>query len=100
VFPYAGLALGWPSRAGDITPRLPLAITLHTDRFDEREVRAKIEAYDRRRAAIQPYRNQRAVDRFGRLDEYGWTEEKARQYAVSERADFGAFIRRKGFDLR
>jgi nitroreductase/FMN reductase [NAD(P)H] len=100
VFPYAGLALGWPARAGDITPRLPLAVTVHTDRFDERDVRAKIEAHDRRRAAIQPYRNQRAVDRFGRMDDYGWSEEKARQYATPERTDFGAFIRRKGFDLR
>jgi nitroreductase/FMN reductase [NAD(P)H] len=100
VFPYAGLALGWPARAGDITPRLPLAVTVHTDRFDEHDVRAKVEAHDRRRAAIQPYRNQRAVDRFGRIDDYGWSEEKARQYATPERADFGAFIRRKGFDLR
>lgn len=100
VFPYAGLALGWPARAGDITPRLPLSVTLHTDRFDERDVRAKIEAHDRRRAAIQPYRSQRAVETFGKYDDYGWTEEKARQYAVPERADFGAFVRRKGFDLR
>jgi len=100
VFPYAGLALGWPSRPGDITPRLPLAVTLHTDRFDERDVRAKVEAHDRRRAAIQPFRNQRAVEKFGRLDDYGWTEEKARQYAVPERTDFGQFIRRKGFHLR
>ena len=100
VFPYAGLALGWPSRAGDITPRLPLAVSLHTDRFDERDVRAKIEAHDRRRAGIQPYRNQRAVEKFGRMDDYGWSEEKARQYAVPERADFGEFVRRKGFNLR
>ncbi|MCC6470069.1 MAG: nitroreductase family protein [Alphaproteobacteria bacterium] len=100
VFAYAGLALGWPSQPGAITPRLPLSVTLHTDRFDERDVRAKIEAHDRRRASIQPYRTQRAVEKFGRMDDYGWSEEKARQYAVPERADFGAFIRRKGFDLR
>jgi nitroreductase/FMN reductase [NAD(P)H] len=100
VFPYAGLALGWPSRAGDITPRLPLAVTLHTDRFDDSDARARIAAYDRRRTAIHPYRFQRAVDRFGRAASYGWSEDKARQYASPERTDFGAFVRRKGFDLR
>jgi nitroreductase/FMN reductase [NAD(P)H] len=30
---------------------------------------------------------------------YGWSQDKARQYSVSERADFGAFIRDKGFNL-
>lgn len=31
---------------------------------------------------------------------YGWSEDKARQYWVSERADFGTFIRQKGFSLK
>ena len=30
----------------------------------------------------------------------GWSEDKARQYSKSERADFGVFVRRKGFDLK
>jgi len=31
--------------------------------------------------------------------EYGWSEDKARQYSKPERADFGAFVRAKGFRL-
>ncbi len=55
VFPYAGLALGWPKSEGYLTPRLPLAATLHTDRFGDARIRDLVEAYDKRR----PYRTQR-----------------------------------------
>jgi len=30
---------------------------------------------------------------------YGWSEDKVRQYAHPERADFGAYVRRIGFRL-
>jgi nitroreductase len=100
VFPVAGLALGWPAADGTISPRLPLAATVHTDRFDDSAVAAQVAAYDERRATLQPYARQRAVEKFGEVAAYGWSEDKARQYATPERADFGTFIRRKGFDLR
>jgi nitroreductase len=100
VFPVAGLCVGYPAEEGRITPRLPLQVTVHTDRYDETGVKEKIEAYDRRRDAVLPYRKQRNPERFGKADFYGWSEDKARQYAVAERADFGAFIRNKGFSLK
>lgn len=99
VFPIAGLAVGWPSRDGEVALRLPLAARVHTDRFDEADLSAQIDAYDRRRAAVQPYRRQRDEARFGRVELYGWSEDKARQYAGPERADFGAYIRAQGFKL-
>ena len=37
--------------------------------------------------------------RFGRAEFYGWSEDKARQYANPERADFGAYAKRRGFRL-
>jgi len=46
------------------------------------------------------YGRQRNPERFGKVDFYGWSEDKARQYAVPEREDFGAFIRSQGFSLR
>jgi len=49
---------------------------------------------------VLPYRRQRRPEQFGEAPFYGWSEDKARQYAVSERADFGAFIRRHGFSLK
>ena len=100
VFPVAGLCVGYPAETGRITPRLPLEVTAHVDRHDETGLREKIEAYDRRRHALLPYRRQRYADRYANSDFYGWSEEKARQYSVSERADFGAWIRSKGFSLK
>jgi FMN reductase [NAD(P)H] len=99
VFPVAGLTVGYPAQSGQITPRLPLDVTVHTDRFDETMLTEKIDSYDRRRHALQPYRKQRHVARYGTAEFYGWSEDKARQYAVPERADFGEFIRAKGFNL-
>ncbi len=99
VFPVAALGVGWPSFEGVMSPRLGLDITIHRDHYDERALRDKISAYDQRREAVQPYKTQRYVDRFGESAAYGWSEDKARQYSVPERADFGAFVRRKGFKL-
>jgi nitroreductase/FMN reductase [NAD(P)H] len=99
VFPVAALGVGWPSFEGVMSPRLGLDVTIHRDRYDERGLKAKIVVYDRRREAVQPYKTQRYTDKFGTSDGYGWSEDKARQYSVPERADFGAFVRRKGFKL-
>jgi nitroreductase/FMN reductase [NAD(P)H] len=99
VFPVAGLGLGWPAARGHISARLPLAVTVHVDRFRETGLREKIDDYDRRRTGIHPYAKQRYIEDFGMQPDYGWSEDKARQYSRPERADFGAFVRRKGFNL-
>jgi nitroreductase/FMN reductase [NAD(P)H] len=99
VIPIAGMCVGWPAEEGGITPRLSLGTTVHEERFNENDLAAEINAYDRRRATTGPYRNQRELERFGRNEFYGWSEDKARQYATPLRADFGAFVRAKGFRL-
>jgi FMN reductase [NAD(P)H] len=99
VIPVAGMALGWPAEAGAISPRLPLSVTVHEERFDEGDLAGKIDAYDRRRAASRPYRRQRDPAHFGSAEFYGWSEDKARQYATPQRADFGAYVRGQGFCL-
>jgi nitroreductase len=99
VFPFAGLCVGYPARGNRITPRLPLAVTLHTDRYDDAGLSAQLARYDERRNAIQPYARQRDPERFGQVERYGWTTDKARQYAVMEREGFGAFVRAQGFKL-
>lgn len=98
VFPVAGLALGWPAKTGEISPRLPLDATMHVDRFRE-TTREMVDGYDRRRTAVQPYAQQRFTEEYGTAPDYGWSEDKARQYSKPERADFGAFVRAKGFRL-
>jgi nitroreductase/FMN reductase [NAD(P)H] len=99
VFPVAGLGLGWPARETYVSLRLPLSVTVHRNRFTEAGIKDAVDAYDRRRAGVQPIRAQRAVARFGTADFYGWSEDKVRQYATPERADWGAFVRGKGFRL-
>jgi nitroreductase len=99
VIPIAGMCVGWPAEEGGITPRLSLGTTVHEERFKEKDLAAEINAYDHRRATTRPYRNQRDLERFGRSEFYGWSEDKARQYATPLRANFGAFVRAKGFHL-
>lgn len=99
VFPLAGLCVGYPAAEGQISPRLPLDVTVHLDRFDESTLAERVEAYDRRRAELQPYAKQRYPALYGTQEAYGWSEDKARQYSQPERADFGAFIRDKKFRL-
>jgi len=98
VIPVAGMCVGWPSEPGHISPRLGLDGTIHRGTYDEGELPARVDAYDRRRAAIHPYKP-RDPARWGEVPFYGWSEDKARQYGVPQRADFGAFVRNKGFRL-
>jgi nitroreductase len=99
VIPVAGMCVGWPEDEAHITPRLSLDTTVHQDRFDDAALAAEVDAYDRRRHAVHGYRRQRDPARFGEAAFYGWSEDKARQYAVPTRADFGAFVRGQGFRL-
>lgn len=99
VIPVAGLSVGWPAEEGAISPRLPLSVTVHEDAFSDEHVVARIQAYDKRRDAVRPYAKQRDIDRFGQAALYGWSEDKARQYSKPQRADFGTFVRAKGFKL-
>jgi nitroreductase len=99
VFPVAGLCVGWPAQEGEITQRLSLQTTVIENAYGERDRAAEIDAYDRRRARLRPYRRQRNVDRWGEAQFYGWSEDKARQYAEPTRTDFGRFVRGKGFGL-
>ena len=101
VFPVAGMCLGYPAQAGWISMRLPPALTVHTDRYDDSRLEALVEDYDRRREArhATPRESQRMTDRWGVSERYGWSEDKARQYSIPQRHSFGPYIRRQGFGL-
>jgi len=100
VFPVAGLCVGYPFESGRIMPRLPLAVTTHTDQFDESALQDQIDAYDARRHALFPLRRQRHNHIYPDAKLNGWSEDKARHYSVPERDAFGAFIRSKKFSLK
>jgi len=101
VFPTAGLCAGYPAGKGHISMRLPPAVTVHTDAYDDSGLEAEIDAYDRRRAArhMTPREQQRNPKKFGYADFYGWSEDKARQAAEPEGASFAAYVRGHGFSF-
>lgn len=97
VIPVAGLSVGWPARPGRISPRLSLAATVHENRFAV-DPAPGIREYDARRRTVHAF-NQREPERFGEKPDYGWSDDKARQYQTPQRTDWGAFVRAKGFSL-
>ncbi len=102
VFPVAGLCLGHPADDGRLSMRLPLAVTVHTDRYDASGFDQQLAAYDARRAAREPTADdkQKYVSRWGVVQPYTWSEDKARQYSVPERHSFGDYVRGQGFALK
>ena len=95
----AVIAFLYPQVDPDAASGLGLAATVHRDRYQEGDLADTIDGYDRRRAALRPYARQRSPQRWGEAAFYGWSEDKARQYAEPLRADFGAFVRAQGFRL-
>ena len=102
VFPLAGLCVGVPAQEGYVSLRLPPAATVHTDRYDDSDLPAAIDGYDRRRDARYsvPPEKQRYVDDYGVADFYGWSEDKARQVSRPERMQLRGYLERHGFALR
>lgn len=101
VFPVAGLCVGWPAEDPRISLRLPLQTTMHIDRYDDSRLIEQVAEYDRRREGIEqtPPEQQRMVEKYGISDDYGWSENRTRQYASPAREDFGGYIRKQGFNL-
>ena len=99
VFPFAGLALGFPSDTAKVAKRLPLQVTCHVDRYQDDALREVVNGYDETRSKAQPYKNQRFPRIFGEKDSYVWSDDKVRQYSQPERSDFGEYVRSIGFDL-
>jgi FMN reductase [NAD(P)H] len=102
VFPVAGLCVGYPAAAGHISMRLPLAVSVHIDRYDDSRLAEAIDAYDRRRDARYslPREQQRSPEIFGYAEFYGWSEDKARQAAQPEGAGFPVYLRACGFSFK
>ena len=98
VFPVAGLCLGYPAQAGFISMRLPLEATVHVDRYDDSGLAEAVDGYDRRRDARHSLKDrQRAPERFGTAEFYGWSEDKARQAMTAEGVGFATWLKAHGF---
>lgn len=100
VFPIAGLAVGWPDEARDVTRRLPPSVVVHRDTYGDSDLGAEIDAYDQRRHAARPLASQMNPEKFGTADFYGWSENTARRLTQeSNLGDLRAFLEAHGFDL-
>ena len=101
VFPIAGLTAGWPAQPGYINQRLPSSVVIHRNRYDDVNLEAAVEDYDRRRHEIFPVppSGQRHTDKYGVAEVCTWSENVARQLSISERPGFREFLRSRGFDL-
>ena len=101
VYPVAGLTLGWPVFRRPVSMRLPPAVVVHQERYEDRDLPDAIAAYDQRRAAREPVAlgSQKNSDIYPPRDGVGWSENVARQLSVPERFGFAAYLKTKGFDL-
>src|SRR5262249_23353236 len=100
VFPVAGLCLGYPAQPGFVSMRLSPETTVHHDRYDDSRLAETVGGYDRRRDARLSIKDrQRDPAGFGKVEFYGWSEDKARQAMVPEGKGFAAYLRAHGFTL-
>lgn len=101
VFPVAGMTAGYPVAEGFVSLRLHAAVNVHVDRYDDSNLEAEVDAYDRRRDArfSIPQEKQRDTATHGVANFYGWSEDKARQVSITEREQLAAYLTRKGFNL-
>lgn len=101
VFPVAGLCVGWPRHGSSISIRLPMTTTVKVNTYNDENLIADVSDYDARREGIEktPPEQQRDVGEFGVSANYGWSENRTRQYSHPARDDFGRYIREQGFNL-
>lgn len=101
VFPVAGLCVGWPKDKPGISMRLPLATTVNVDTYNDDNLIEEVSDYDIRREKVDntPADQQRLVEELGVSANYGWSENRTRQYSRPARDDFGDYIRTQGFNL-
>jgi nitroreductase/FMN reductase [NAD(P)H] len=101
VYPVAGLTVGWPVFRRPVAMRLPQAVVVHRERYDDTALETEVRAYDTRRAAREPIASGslKNNDVYPPRDGVGWSENVARQLSVPERFGFAAYLKTRGFDL-
>jgi len=101
VYPVAGLTVGWPVFRRPVSMRLPPAVVVHRERYDDSNLQSDVQAYDERRRAREPVAagSLKNNDVYQPRDGVGWSENVARQLSVPERFGFAAYLKTRGFDL-
>lgn len=93
VVPVAGLCIGYPAQVRQVNPRLSLTATVHQDSYGDVDEDSLVDEFDARyvagRAAVLPA-DAPAPRR--------WSDERAYQYAQSQRAGWGQYVRSRKFN--
>ena len=63
VIPVAGLCVGYPVAPGHVSMRLPLAVTTHTDAYDDTRLSELVDAYDHGEQLAMPRRERNSAMR-------------------------------------
>jgi nitroreductase/FMN reductase [NAD(P)H] len=96
VFPVAGLTLGFPAARNATSPRLPQAVVVHRELYDDSGLAAALPDYD----ALRPPAKPRYPEVHGaKAEGCTWSENAARQLSVPERANFRDWLATKGINL-
>jgi len=93
VYPMFGLCLGWPDQDPDLKPRLPLAVTLKEERYDDSSDRELIGAYDEHMREY--YRT-----RTGGTKDTTWTADMSGLLGKESRPHMRQFLADRGFTFR
>lgn len=101
VYPVAGLTVGWPVFRRPVSMRLPPAVVVHREHYDDGAMLDEVAAYDERRRAREPVAASalKNNDVYPSREGVGWSENVARQLSVPERFGFAAYLKTRGFDL-
>lgn len=92
-FALFGMCLGYPVKMNALKPRLPLAETLHYNRYDSIKSALNLGKYDKR---MQDYYASRSINSKSEL----WTKEMADYFGSTLRPIMNSFLSSKGFKLK
>ena len=93
VSPMFGMCLGWPDQDPDLKPRLPLAVTLKEERYDDSTDRELITEYDEHMREY--YRT-----RTGGTKDTTWTADMSGLLGKESRPHMRQFLADRGFTFR
>lgn len=93
VYPVFGLCLGYPDQNPEVKPRLPLAVILKDEVYDDSADAALIEHYD---AQIQEYYRTRTGGGHG----ISWSQQVSELLSQKARPHMRGFLSEQGFDFK
>jgi nitroreductase len=93
VYPVFGLCIGRPAQDPDLKPRLPLAVTLKEERYDDSADRGHIADYDERMSEYY-------ATRTGGTKDTTWTADMSALLGKESRPHMRQFLADRGFTFR